>query len=353
MSNPVKIGMLGGGMVNQIGHLPFYRADQRCEVVCVAEPRPSLVQALRGQFGADRVVEDYRAMLADPRIDAVVISVPRAATGPLTLEALEAGKHVLAEKPMAHSLEQARRLVDAARSRSLTYMVGYMKRYDPGIQAAKALFDEVMAEGRLGRLLLARFYDYSNAYAVAPPPHVRPKESRVQRFETWPTHPEWLPEAHRGVFAWFMNAASHDINLLRYFFPDNVEVVSAHCAADACVIATLNRDGDAIAFEVTKSLAGRWLEGAEFLFERGRITLTIPSPMATDRVSEVTIDDERRGVVGEQVATGRGWSFARQATGFVDALRGEAAPMTSGEDALADMELTEAVWRKMRSGGVL
>jgi predicted dehydrogenase len=188
MNAPVKIGMLGGGMVNQIGHLPFYLTDKRCEVVCVAESRPSLIAALRGQLGADRVVEDYRAMLADPRVQAVVISVPRATTGPLTLEALEAGKHVMAEKPMAHSAEQARRLVDAARSRGLTYMVGYMKRYDPGIRAAKALFDEVMAEGRLGRLLLARFYDFSNAYAVAPPPHVRPNESRVQRFETWPTH---------------------------------------------------------------------------------------------------------------------------------------------------------------------
>jgi predicted dehydrogenase len=345
MNAPVKIGMLGGGMVNQIGHLPFYLADKRCEVVCVAESRPSLITALRGQLGADRVVEDYRAMLADPRVQAVVISVPRAATGPLTLETLEAGKHVMAEKPMAHSAGQARRLADAARSRGLTYMVGYMKRYDPGIQAAKALLDQVMAEGRLGRLLLARFYDYSNAYAVAPPPHVRPKESRVQRFATWPTHPDWLPEAHRGVFAWFMNAASHDINLLRYFFPDNIEVVGAHCAGDACVVATLKRGGDTITFEATKTLAGRWLEGADFLFERGRIALTIPSPMATDRVTEGVIDDERRGVVGEQVAAGRGWSFARQATGFVDALTGTAEPMTTGEDGFADMELTEAIWR--------
>jgi predicted dehydrogenase len=345
MKVPVKIGMFGGGMVNQIGHLPFYLADKRCEIICVAEPRPSLLEALRGQLGADRVVEDHRALLADPRVEAVVISVPRAATGPLTLEALEAGKHVMVEKPMAHSAGQARRLVDAARARGLIYAIGYMKRYDPGIQAAKALFDQVMAEGRLGRLLLARFYDYSNAYAVAPPAHVRPKESRVQRFDTWPTHPDWLPEAYRGVFGWFMNAASHDINLLRYFFPDNLEVVGAQATAEACVVATLRRGGDTITFEVTKTLAGRWLEGAEFLFERGRISLTIPSPMATDRVSEVIIDDERRGIVGEQVATGSGWSFARQATGFVDVLVGEAAPMTSGEDALADMELTEAIWR--------
>ena len=347
MNAAVKIGMLGGGMVNQIGHLPFYLADKRCDILCVAESRPSLVEALRAQLGADRVVEDYRAMLADPRIEAVVISVPRAATGPLTLETLQAGKHVMAEKPMAHSLEQARRLVEAAQAKSLTYAIGYMKRYDPGVQAAKQLFDAVVAEGRLGRLLLARFYDFSNAYAMAPPAHVRPKESRVQRFETWPTHPSWLPERYRAAFGWFMNAASHDVNLMRYFFPGDLEVLSASCTGDTCVLATLRHAGDALAFEVTKTLAGRWVEGAEFLFERGRISLTIPSPMATQSVSEVTLDDQARGIVGERHATGEGWSFARQATGFVDALTGVAPAMTSGADALGDMELTERIWRKV------
>jgi predicted dehydrogenase len=142
-----------------------------------------------------------------------------------------------------------------------------------------------------------------------------------------------------------MNAVSHDINLLRYFFPDRVEVVSARCSGETCVIATLNCGGDSIAFEVTKTLAGHWVEGAEFLFERGRIMLKIPSPMAIEAVSEVTLDDERRGIVGERIATGAGWSFARQATGFIDALLGVAPPMTSGADGLGDMKLTEQIWR--------
>src|SRR5262249_51979552 len=163
------------------------------------------------------IVSHHREILADRDIDAVVISAPRPATGPLTLEALQAGKHVLAEKPMAHSAEQAQRLVDAAAAHRLVYGVGFMKRYGPGVRAATDLFDAVLADGRLGRLLLPRFYDFSNAYAVAPPAHVRPKESRTARFETWPLYPAWLPQRYRGAFAWFLNAASHDVNLLRLF----------------------------------------------------------------------------------------------------------------------------------------
>jgi predicted dehydrogenase len=344
---PVKIGFLGGGMIAQIGHLPFYLGDPRCEVRAIAESRPSLVEALTEKFAVKQVVRDHRALLDDPEIQAVVISAPRAATGALTLEALEAGKHVMAEKPMAHSVEQAQRLVDAASRRKLVYAVGFMKRYDPGVQAAKALVEEVVADGRLGRMLLARFYDFSNAYAVAPPPHIRPGESRPERFATWPLFPDWLPEAYRSVYPWFINVASHDINLMRLFFPHGVEVMGAHCDGRSSVVATLRKGDVNIVLEVTKTAAGRWIEGVEFLFEHGRIQVLIPSPMATESVSEVLLDDARRGLVGERVAAGTGWSFARQATGFVDALTGTAAPATSGEEGLADMVLTEQIWRRM------
>jgi len=347
VETPIRIGFLGGGMIAQIAHLPFYLADPRCEVACVAESRPSLVEALSSQLGPARVVTDHRALLARRDIAAIVLSAPRAATGPLTLEALEAGKHVMAEKPMAHSAAQAQCLVAAARAGRLIYAVGFMKRYDPGVAAAKALVDEVTAEGRLGRLLLARFYDFSNAYAMAPPAHVRPKESRVDRFATWPLYPDWLPERFRGVFPWFLNVASHDVNLLRLFFPDGVEVVAAHCDGSAGVVATMRRGETTILLEIAKTAAGRWLEGADFLFEHGQIRLVIPSPMASEAVSEVWLDDARRGLANERIAIGHGWSFARQAAGFIDALTGRAPPATGGEDALADMVLTEAIWRRM------
>src|SRR6202022_2822728 len=169
--------------------------------------------------------------------------------------------------------------------RKLIYAVGFMKRYDPGVQAAKALVDEVVVDGRLGRMLLARFYDFSNAYAVAPPPHVRPQESRTERFSTWPLYPTWLPERHQSIFPWFVNVASHDINLLRLFFPQGVEVMGAHCDGASSVVATLRRDDINVVLEVTKSTVGRWIEGIDFLFEHGQIRVLIPSPMATENVS--------------------------------------------------------------------
>jgi predicted dehydrogenase len=342
----IKVGIIGGGMMSQVGHLPFYLKNPRCELARLAESRPSLVAALSRVLGEERVVPNHESLLGADDIDAIVVSVPRSAAGPVTLAALEAGKHVLTEKPMAHTVEQAQRLVDAAAARGLVYAVGYMKRYDPGVQAAKAVFDEVQGDGRLGRLLLARFFDFSNAYAKAPPSHTRPSESRTQRFNAWPTHPDWLSESLRARYDWFMNAASHDVNLMRYFFPDKVEVLSACCRGEVGIAATLDT-GVLVLLEITKTVAGRWLEGAEFVFERGRIVLNIPSPMDVEGVSEVAIDDEARGLKAVSLPTGRGWSFAHQAEGFIGALTGGPPPLTPGTEGLADIQLTERIWQKI------
>jgi predicted dehydrogenase len=345
----IRIGILGGGMISQIAHLPFYRSDPRCDLVAISESRPSLVAALTPLVGADRIFADHRELLAHPDIDAVVISTPRPATGPLTLMALEAGKHVLAEKPMAHTVEQAQRLVDEAAARKLVYAIGFMKRYDPGVRTAKALFETVRRDDNLGPLLLARFYDYSNAYAMAPPAHVRPQESRTIRFPTWPLYPDWLPERFRAAYSWFLNAGSHDINLLRYFFSDSLEVGFAN-AHDDWLIATMHGETSPIELAVAKVEAGRWLEGAEFLFKRGRIRLTIPSPMAVGAVAELILDDPARGISAARQPVENGWSFAHQARDFVDALLGKSKPSTEGSDGLADLDLTERIWRKAVGG---
>jgi len=338
---------MGGGMIAQVGHLPFYLKDPRCEIVAVVEERPSIAAALTAQLGSDRVLSNRHALFQRGDVDAIILSAPRSATGPLTLEALQAGKHILVEKPMAHTVEQARRLVDAADAQNRVYAVGFMKRYDPGVQKAKSLFDETMISARLGRLLLARFYDYSKSYAVPPPPHVRPRESRLERYPTWPIWPAWLAERNRSTYEWFLNSACHDVNLMTHFFSHALEVQSAHVSSEGAVTAILRWRDVQIILEVAKTEAGRWLEGAEFLFERGRIGLSIPSPMAVDCVSRVELDDFSAGIVGKSIDTDAGWCFECQAVAFIDALTSDVAPLTSGSAALADMELIESIWRRV------
>ena len=345
------IAMIGGGMMAQIGHIPFYAHDPRCQVAAICESRPSLVEALRTRWPEIPVVADHRQVLADPKIDAVVISAPRPATGPLTLEALQAKKQVVAEKPMAHTLDQAQRLVDAARSMDRGYHIGFMKRYDGGIQAAKTLVDELRHSGAFGDLLSARFYDYSAEYAVQPPAHTRPQESRSVRFPVWPTAPDWLDAGYHPAYAWFMNAISHDLNLLRFFMGNDLEVESAFCPEASSIVAVLRHDKVAITLEAAKTAAGRWIEGAEFLFEKGRVAVEIPSPMAVDQTSKIAVDS-RTGQLPDVPPIISGWSFERQAQAFVTALTQDQPSLSTGQDSLQDMQLAHHIWQHINQRGM-
>src|SRR5882724_4424058 len=113
----VRIGMVGAGMVGQLAHLANFVQVPGCRVTALAELRPRLGAMAAERFQVPQVFSSHREMLAADVVDAVVVVTRRPATAPIVLEALEAGKHVLSEKPMAHTSAQAKRLVEAARAR--------------------------------------------------------------------------------------------------------------------------------------------------------------------------------------------------------------------------------------------
>jgi len=99
-----------------------------------------------------RAVTDHRAALADPAVQAVIVATLNASLAPLALAAVQAGKHVLVEKPGALNAAQLRQLRDAAQSAGVRVRLGYNHRYHPALRKARALLDE----GRLGPLMFLR-----------------------------------------------------------------------------------------------------------------------------------------------------------------------------------------------------
>ena len=89
---------------------------------------------------------DYDAMLADDNVDAVIVAVADQFHVPLSIKALEAGKHVLVEKPMATTVEDASALLDTARTHDRVVLVGHEKRYDPGVAFAHDFIREEIGE---------------------------------------------------------------------------------------------------------------------------------------------------------------------------------------------------------------
>ena len=151
---PVRYGIIGCGAIAQRRHIPECCANPESELVALADPVPQRAEALLNQYcaGAGKSYTDYKEMLQNPNIDAIVVAGPNALHAQQTIEALNAGKHVLVEKPMATTREEARAMIDAAKKNKKFLMVGQNQRLMPPHVRAK----QILQTGRLGKVLAFR-----------------------------------------------------------------------------------------------------------------------------------------------------------------------------------------------------
>jgi predicted dehydrogenase len=138
----VHVGLLGAGAWAQGAHLPGYARDPRCKVVAIADPVREKAEAFAREFGIPHVYDSHEALLAHHGLDAVDVCTPSATHFALSWAALEAGKHVLCEKPVAYDYAETRRAAALAAAKGLKTKLGFTFRYSPGMRYMKALIDE-------------------------------------------------------------------------------------------------------------------------------------------------------------------------------------------------------------------
>jgi predicted dehydrogenase len=186
----IRIGVVGGGTFGEM-HLQAFSQlarDGRCEFASLADTNADLCE-LRARQNGVKTYASHREMLAKERLDGVTIATPDPTHLPIALDALEAGCHVLVEKPMDVTEDGCRRMMEAARSRGLILQVDFHKRLDPYHQALR----KALADGRLGTPL------YGYAWM----------EDRIEVPTKW--FPAWAPQSSP---AWFLG--SHMIDLFRW-----------------------------------------------------------------------------------------------------------------------------------------
>ncbi|MGQ9523983.1 MAG: Gfo/Idh/MocA family protein [Armatimonadota bacterium] len=145
MANDVlRTAVIGVGLFGE-NHARAYADYHRSQLVCVCDVRADRAREVAAQFGCD-YTEDYRQVTESGEIDAVSIATPDFAHLEPCLAALSAGKHVLVEKPLATSTDEAVRIVEAARSSGVKLMVDFHNRWNPPFVAAKEAIDA----GRIG-----------------------------------------------------------------------------------------------------------------------------------------------------------------------------------------------------------
>ncbi|HYZ83669.1 MAG TPA: Gfo/Idh/MocA family oxidoreductase [Bryobacteraceae bacterium] len=147
----IRIGVVGYGYWGPNLVRNFVDAPTT-QVVLVSDLRQDRLDVVQRRYPFIETTTDYRMLIADPRIDAVAISTPVSSHFQLAMEALQAGKHVLVEKPMTASTEEALRLIDEAEKRNLVLMVDHTFIYTGAVRKTRELIDA----GDLGQIY---YYD--------------------------------------------------------------------------------------------------------------------------------------------------------------------------------------------------
>ncbi|MEM9419060.1 MAG: Gfo/Idh/MocA family oxidoreductase [Planctomycetota bacterium] len=148
MPKIIKYGIIGAGAISQRRHIPEIHANEQSVVAAIADPNKARAQSVSECYGATAYT-DYRKMLAEADLDAVVVAGPNAFHAPQTIDAFKAGCHVLVEKPMATTKQEAKAMIAASKKAKKYLMIGMNQRLMPPHVKAR----EVLDQGKLGKIL--------------------------------------------------------------------------------------------------------------------------------------------------------------------------------------------------------
>ena len=141
----VRVGIVGVGNIATL-NVPGYLEHEQCDVVALCDPRPEVLERRQQEWGVGRGYTDVDAILADPEVDAVEVLSPTPLHATHTIAALEAGKHVSCQKPIANSVLDARKMVEAANASGRLFRITEHCCYYPPLVKAR----ELIQSGAIG-----------------------------------------------------------------------------------------------------------------------------------------------------------------------------------------------------------
>jgi predicted dehydrogenase len=149
-SNRLGIGVIGVGLMGKVHATNLATRIPDAQLVAIADANPSLGQNVAGELGVSTVYSDYRQLLRNDTIRAVVIATPSFAKPELVVAALESGKSVYCEKPLCVTLEDADMIAGAVKKAGTIFQMGFQRRFDPSLMRLR----DAVRSGKLGRILL-------------------------------------------------------------------------------------------------------------------------------------------------------------------------------------------------------
>jgi predicted dehydrogenase len=329
MTDKVSWGVLGVARIGVEKVIPAMQKGTRSRVDAIASRDIEKARGAAAALGIAKAYGSYEELLADPAIEAIYNPLPNELHVPWTLRALEAGKHVLCEKPIALTAGEAEQLLGARSRAGKLVAEAFMVRFHPQWRRAH----EIAHSGAIGGLrAIQTFFSYH----LLDPTNIRNK-----------------PPGGGALY----DIGCYAILIARYIFGDE----------PTRVFGSIDRDPAMGTDRLTSALAefpgGRQLaftcstqtaphQRVTIAGEKGRIEVAIPFNAPPDRPTHIAIDDGKDlsggGARTEEFATCD--QYTLQGDAFSRAVRGETNLEFPIEDAIANMRVIDAVFRSAQSG---
>ncbi len=218
MSTPIRIGVVGGGRWATMAHLPGWARDPRCRVTMLCDCDSVRAEQVARDFAIPAHVSDYHDLVSSPSVDLVDVVTDDDSHLAITSAALEAGKHVLSEKPVAHDYQETRRVAGLARDRGLVTRVGFTFRYSPAVRYAR----DLIAAGRIGTPYIFNGYE-QNSQWLDPATPFRPPPPTQDPDELWVGSLEGYGAPIIDIAHWFVgDSLASVVGTMRNFVPSRI-----------------------------------------------------------------------------------------------------------------------------------
>ncbi len=336
----VKVGIIGSQFEADIHAAAFQIMPEEAEVVAVASPTPGHAEELAKKYGIPRVFRDYREMLKETDIEMVTITAPNSLHARMTVDIAHAGKHVVCEKPLCMTLEEADIMIDTCRRQGVLLMYAEELFFTPKYVKAKQMADE----GAFGKVHLVK-----------------------QSEKHFGPHSAWFWDHERAGGGALMDLGCHGIAFC-YWFLNRPAIKSVYCQMGTYVHhdKTKSEDNSICIIEFSDNALGMvensWSRRGgmddciEVFGENGVTYADLHMGNALPTYSEVGF-----GYAVEKAPTTKGWTwpvyeelwnygFPQEMRHFSRCVRGKENPISTGEDGRLVQEVLYAAYKSAGTG---
>ncbi len=340
MSKTVKVGLIGAGFVTDLHAFSFQKYVPNAEIAAVASPTPGKAAHFARERGIPHAFDNYCDLLALKDIDVVTVAVPNDLHAQITIDAARTGKHVICEKPLCKTLEEADQMLDECKKHGVLLLYAEELLFAPKYVRAKTLVDE----GTFGNVYLVKHWE-----------------------EHYGPHMPWFWDVKRSGGGVMMDMGCHSIEYTRWVLgKPPVKSVTATMGTfvhgdktrgEDHSIAVIEYEGQRLAFaEDSWAKPGGMDDRVEIYGSQGHTRADMLRGNAL-----ITYSNTGYGYAVEKAESTKGWTFTtfeetwnygfpQEMQHFVNCVAGTEAPIETGEDGREVMKIIYAAYQSAGEG---